>query len=52
MTLFEVTFSVGDTSDTSYLTTTIRAHHLNEAEAMVLAQHGDACVIHSCYPRD
>jgi len=52
MTLFEVTFSVGDTSTTSYLTTTIRAHHLSEAEAMVVAKYGDACVIHSCYPRD
>ena len=52
MTLFEVTFSVGDTSNTSYLTTTIRAHYLNEAEAMVVAKYGDTCVIHSCYPRD
>jgi hypothetical protein len=52
MTLYEVTFSVGNSSETSYLTTMVSAHHQSQAEALVEAQYGAACVIHSCYPRE
>lgn len=47
--LFEVTFSVGNSSDTRWLTTQISAFTYQQAEAMVRAQYGSACVIHSCY---
>jgi hypothetical protein len=51
MTLYEVTFSVGNSSETSYLTTMVSAHHQSQAEALVEAQYGSACVVHSCYPK-
>jgi hypothetical protein len=47
--LFEVTFSVGNSTDTRYLTTQISAFSYQQAEAMIRAQYGSACEIHSCY---
>lgn len=47
--LFEVTFSVGNTSDTRYLTTQISAFSYQQAVAMIQAQYGSQCEVHSCY---
>jgi hypothetical protein len=47
--LYEVTFSVGNSSDTRYLTTQVSAFTPQQAESMIRAQYGSECEVHSCY---
>jgi hypothetical protein len=49
MNLYEVTFSVGDSSDIRWVTTQVSAGTYQQAQAMIQAQYGASCVVHSCY---
>jgi hypothetical protein len=50
MKLYEVTFSIeGGDSNLQWVTTQISAFDDFKARAMVQAQYGSKCYIHSCY---
>jgi len=50
MRLFEVTFSVeGGDSSLQWVTTQVSASDDFRAKAMIQAQYGSRCTIHSCY---
>jgi hypothetical protein len=47
--LFEVTFSVGTSSDLQYVTTRVSAFQPQQARALVEAQYGRDCHVISVY---
>jgi hypothetical protein len=50
--LYEVTFSVeGADSNLQWVTTTVSAFQPQQARAMVEAQYGSNCHVHSCYQK-
>jgi hypothetical protein len=53
MQLYEVNYSVGNSSSTQFLVTVVSAWGLAQARGMVENMNGGAgnCRIHSCYPK-
>lgn len=51
MNLYEVTVTVGDGSDIRWVTTQVSAGTSQQARAMVEAQYGSNCWVHSVYQK-
>jgi hypothetical protein len=49
--IFEVTFSVGTSSDTRFVTTTVAAFQPQQAKALIEAQY-PGCDVHSVYQKN
>jgi hypothetical protein len=49
--LYEVTFSVGTSSDTRFVTTTVTAFQPQQARALIEAQY-PGCDVHSVYQKN